>query len=64
MNADERKIFWDRLCSFNGSDVKAEGLELTQVIKLPQFLYRYRAVNASTIDALKNNKVYFSNSSY
>lgn len=64
MNADERKIFWDKLCSFNGSDVKAEGLELTQVIKLPQFLYRYRAVNASTIDALKNNKVYFSNSSY
>lgn len=64
MNADERKVFWDKLCSFDGYDVKAEGHELTQVIKLPQFLYRYRAVKESTIDALKNNKLYFSNSSY
>lgn len=55
---------WDKLCSFNGSDVKAEWSELMQVIKLPQFLYRYRAVNDATIDALKNNKLYFSNSSY
>ena len=64
MNADERSIFWNKLCSFNGKDIFSESQELTQVIKLPQFIYRYRAVNDVSIDALKDNKLYFSNSSY
>lgn len=64
MNANERKIFWDKLCAFDGTDIVSEGKELEKVIKLPQFLYRYRSVSDSTLEAMSKNKLYFSNSSY
>lgn len=64
MNATERKIFWDTLCSFDGKNPEAEYHTLKETIKYPSFIYRYRPITVNNIDALQNNKLFFSRSSY
>ena len=44
MNSNERKIFWDTLCSFSGKDINAESVELASKIIYPDKIYRYRAI--------------------
>lgn len=64
MNQDERKIFWDTLCLLEGKNLKSDFQKLQKTIKYPPFIYRYRPVTVNNIDALQNNKLYFSKSSY
>lgn len=64
MDSLERKKFWEKLCSFDGTNLEKEIEELKETIKLPNYIYRYRPINVDTIDALRNNKLYFSKSSY
>ena len=60
MDKEKRQIFWDTLCSLSGKDISTEMKKLSETIKYPKFLYRYRAVSNNTIVALQENKVYFS----
>ncbi len=64
MNNNERKIFWETLCSFSGKDLISESNELASKIIYPNKLYRYRTITVSTIDALQTNKLYFSTANY
>lgn len=64
MNSNERKIFWETLCSFSGKDLIFESNELASKIIYPNKLYRYRTITVSTIDALQTNKLYFSTANY
>lgn len=64
MNSNERKIFWDTLCSLPGKDLSSETTELVSKILYPDKIYRYRAITTSTIDALQTNKLYFSTANY
>lgn len=60
MNIEERKKFWDTLCSLDGKDMQSDNKRLMDAMKFPRFLYRYRAVNDRTLTALKENKLFFS----
>lgn len=40
MNAKERKIFWDTLCSLPGEDIDREVAQLRQTIIYPEQLCR------------------------
>ena len=64
MNSTERKLFWDTLCSLDGENLTADLSKLNKTIKFPQFIYRYRPITVNSINALQNNKLYFSKSSY
>lgn len=64
MNAEERKIFWQSLCSVDGNNPDDDTNKLQSSIIYPKFLYRYRSVSEFSIDALKNNKLYFSSADY
>lgn len=61
MNNDERTIFWKALLEArNTEDIK----KVHTTIKLPKYVYRYRAVNENTLSALGENKLFFSTSNY
>lgn len=64
MNQQERKHFWEVLCSLQGRDLESESEELEKTIKPVRYLYRYRAVSLRTIDALQQNHMYFSKANY
>ena len=64
MNGLERKIFWEVLCSLEGEDKEEDYAKLEKTIIYPNKLYRYRPVSIKTIEALKNNKLYFSTANY
>ena len=64
MSSEERKKFWDTLCSLDGQDVENDIKRLLATIKFPRFLYRYRSVNNKSLSALIENKMYFSTSDY
>lgn len=64
MNAQEREYFWKILCELDGKDVAQDANMLESVIKLPQFLYRYRPVTTQSLEALRTNRLYFSSSNY
>lgn len=64
MNQQERKQFWDVLCSLQGKDLQSEGEKLQKTIRYPRYLYRYRPVSLSSIDALQRNLMFFSNANY
>ena len=64
MDDKEREVFWKTLCSLPGRDEKTEGEKLRQTIKLPKYLYRYRAVNLKSLEALRTNKLFFSTANY
>ena len=64
MNTEERKIFWDALCKADGKDINTDGQSIASTIHYPRFLYRYRPVSVSSIDALQTNHLYFSKANY
>ncbi len=64
MTTLDRQLFWDTLCSLGGEDITADQNKLKSTISYPQYIYRYRPVNLKTIDALQQNKLYFSNANY
>lgn len=60
MNTSERLAFYNALKdSKNKFDI-----DLTNFIKYPKNLYRYRTVNSKSLAALLENKMYFSSSNY
>lgn len=64
MDKEERKRFWEMLCSLQGNNLQKEYKKLAETICYPQYLYRYRLVSLSSIDALQRNRMYFSNANY
>lgn len=64
MDQEERRQLWEVLCSLPGADVQSESEELAETITPPRYLFRYRAVSISSIDALQRNRMYFSNANY
>ncbi len=60
MNAEERRNFWNTLCSLSGEDIEKDMQILRESIKYPRYLYRYRGVTPYTIEALRTNSVYLS----
>lgn len=64
MDQEERKRFWEMLCSLQGNNIAEESEKLSKTIEYPQYLYRYRSVSLSSIDALQRNRMYFSNANY
>ena len=64
MNLQEREIFWKTLCSLPGKDTITEREQLFKSIKYPKLLFRYRSVNAKSLEALRTNKLYFSSANY
>lgn len=64
MNDEERKVFWGTLCSLKGTNQKEDVDLLNKVILYPKYIYRFRTVNERTLNALRENKLYFSTSNY
>ena len=64
MNAEERLTFWKALCKADGKDLKTDGQSIAATIHYPRFLYRYRPVSVSSIDALQTNHLFFSKANY
>lgn len=60
MNAQERKIFWDTLCSLPGEDIDREASQLRQTIIYPRQLCRYRSVNKHSLESLRTNRLHLS----
>lgn len=63
MTDEERSDYWDTLCSFSGEDPQEEAKMLATKIRYPKYLYRYRSVNSNNLDALRTNKLFFSQAS-
>lgn len=64
MNETERKIFWDTLCSLDGKDLSADREKLLATIKYPPLLYRYRSIDPKSIEALEENKLFYSSADH
>ena len=64
MNDLEREKFWNTLCELDGTNPIEEAKKLQETITLPKKLYRYRPVSIKTLEALQNNKLYFSTANY
>lgn len=60
MNNDERKIFWDKLCSLHGEDLASDSIDLISTLKYPHSIFRYRPMNMASLEALQTNTLYFS----
>lgn len=60
------KNYWRVLCKLQGNVhlLKYERKRLLKHIKYPRSLFRYRSVNDSSLDALKNNVLYYSAANY
>ena len=52
------------LCSLKGVDIPEDEKILTETIIYPSKIYRYRPASKRTLDALKNNELFFSTSNY
>lgn len=66
MTEQEFENYWNTLLGMSG-DVKVfddERLKLLSMIKCPDFLYRFRSVSESSLEALQNNVMYFSSANY
>ena len=63
MSREDLKEYWHTLCSFTGDDIQNELKKLREKIHYPRFLYRYRSVNNNNLDALRTNKLFFSQAS-
>ena len=61
MNNKEREEFWNVLLTLKN---EADSEKLLDKIKYPDKLYRYRSVNIKTLNALADNKLYFSTPNY
>lgn len=61
MTNDERKKFWETLCSLPGEDAEKELSQINDTIILPPAIYRYRkSADEKTINALETNRMFFS----
>ena len=63
MNDAEMQEYWKTLSSFTGENISAEIDLLMTKIRYPRFLYRYRPINNNNLDALRTNKLFFSQAS-
>ncbi len=59
MNNNERKVFWERLCSLTDKN-----FSIDDVIKYPRYIYRYRSLSIKSLEDIKNNRLTFSTSNY
>lgn len=59
MNNKEREKFWKTLCSLKGVNIPEDEKILSETIIYPSKIYRYRPVSKRTLDALKNNELFF-----
>lgn len=64
MKTEERQKFWEALCKADGNDIIADSKNISSTIKYPHYLYRYRPVSVSSIDALQTNHLFFSQANY
>ena len=64
MDAQEREVFWNTLCSLQGLDVKQDTEKLMKTIRFPKYLFRYRSVSLGSLEALRTNKLFFSSANY
>ncbi len=64
MNTEKRQLFWDALCAAKGNNIEEDSHKIQATIEYPRFLYRYRAVSVSSIDALQTNHLHFSRANY
>lgn len=60
MNAQEREVFWNTLCSLPGEDIDREAQQLQQTIIYPKQLCRYRSVNDRSLESLQMNRIHLS----
>lgn len=61
MTNEERKKFWETLCSLPGENVEKELSQLNDTIILPPAIYRYRkTADEKTLNALETNRMFFS----
>lgn len=63
MNSIEREAFWKALCKIQ-DDIPEHIQKLVATIKHPQNLCRFRSVNASSLQQLQENKLFFSSADY
>lgn len=63
MNDAEMQEYWQTLSSFTGENIPDEIELLMTKIRYPRFLYRYRPINNNNFDALRTNKLFFSQAS-
>lgn len=63
MTPDEMQEYWKTLCSFTGEDIPSEINHLLSKIHYPRFLFKYRSVNSNNLEALRTNKLFFSQAS-
>ena len=63
MNDGEMQEYWQTLSSFTGENIPDEIELLMTKIRYPRFLYRYRPINNNNFDALRTNKLFFSQAS-
>lgn len=63
MNDAEMQEYWQTLASFTGENISNEISLLKEKIRYPKFLFRYRSVNNNNLDALRTNKLFFSQAS-
>ena len=59
MNDKEREEFWKVLLNAQN---KSDAEKLKTKIRYPKVLYRYRSVNIKSLNALEENKLFFSTS--
>lgn len=64
MSTEERRTFWETLCSLEGVDLTQDITDLKEKIKVPKLLFRFRPVTINTVEALRTNKMYLSTSNY
>lgn len=64
MTNSDRKKFWKTLLSLTGQDIPEECRILTQTIKYPKKLYRFRKPDCNSLEALRTNRLFFSSAEY
>lgn len=61
MTNEERKKFWETLCSLPGENAEKELLRLNDTLIVPPAIYRYRkTADERTLNALETNRMFFS----
>jgi len=64
MNNKDRKIFWETLTSLTGQNIPEECRKLTETIKYPKKLYRFRKADTNSLEAMRTNRLFFSSAEY
>ena len=64
MNNKDRKTFWDTLNSLTGQNIPEECRKLTETIKYPKKLYRFRKADTNSLEAMRTNRLFFSSADF